>query len=58
MGKLFFRGFIAFLLIAAIASVCGYVWLRRYISSKEFHGLIVAQAESYLGAKTSLSPLR
>ncbi len=58
MGKFFFRGFIALLLIAAIASVCGYVWLRRYLSSKEFHGLIVAQAEIYLGAKPSLSPLR
>lgn len=46
------------MLVAAIVSVGGYVWLRQYLSSKEFRQLIVTEAEKSLRAKTSLSALR
>ncbi len=46
------------MLLAAVVSVAGYVWLRQYLSSKEFRQMIVTDAEKALRADTTLSPLR
>jgi hypothetical protein len=46
------------MIVAAAVSVAGYMWLRGYLSSKEFRHLIVSEAEKTLRADTTLSPLR
>jgi len=46
------------MIIAAVGSVAGYMWLRSYLSSPAFRKTILSHAEKTLKAETSMSPLR
>jgi hypothetical protein len=57
-GRWVFRLVIVMMIAAAVLSVAGYMWLRGYLSSKEFRQTIVTAAEKSLRAETTISPLR
>lgn len=46
------------MIMAAVGSIAGYMWLRSYLSSREFRMMILSHAEKTLKAETSMSPLR
>lgn len=58
MGVWVLRIFLMGLILAAVLSVGGYMWLRSYLASAEFRQKIVDRAELSLQAESSLSPLR
>lgn len=49
---------VAGMMVAAVGSVAGYVWLRSYLGSPAFRMMILSHAEKNLKAETSMSPLR
>lgn len=46
------------MIVAAVASVAGYMWLRSYLGSPAFRMMILSHAEKTLKAETTMSPLR
>lgn len=52
------RLLVLFLIVAAVVSVGGYMWLRSYLAGPDFRKMIVTQAEKTLRADSTLSPLR
>jgi hypothetical protein len=58
LGAWILRIALAVLLLLAVGSVGGYMWLRKYLSSKEFREVIVQKSQDTLRAETLLSPLR
>ena len=58
LGAWVFRLALALLVLIALGSVGGYMWLRKYLSSEEFRDVIVLKSQETLRAETALSPLR
>lgn len=58
LGVWFLRLALALLVLLAVGSVGGYMWLRKYLSSNEFRDVIVLKSQETLRAETALSPLR
>lgn len=58
LGAWILRIALVVLLLLAVGSVGGYMWLRKYLSSNEFRDVVVQKSQDTLRAETSLSPLR
>jgi hypothetical protein len=57
-GRWAMRLTVVCMVVAAVGSVAGYVWLRSYLGSADFRKLILSHAESTLKAQSTMSPLR
>ncbi|MFY7818737.1 MAG: hypothetical protein ACOVRB_10275 [Akkermansiaceae bacterium] len=57
-GRWILRLTLCAMIVAAVGSVAGYMWLRSYLSGADFRKMILTQAEKSLRAESNMSPLR